>query len=554
MKRVVTGTLIVLVTLALLAACTPAAPTAAPTKLSAAATAAPATGATAAPKPAVATATPAAKIKRGGTLRIHRQNDWETMDPHLSQAGRDEALVVYDSLVDLQQDAKTGQFLPVPMLAASWDMSNPKSIIFKLQKGVKFHDGSDFNAEVAKWNLDRLRTHPKSQAKEFTAAHDSVEVVDNDTIRLNLKYPSGALLVNLTQAPDARPMMISKAQWEKEGDDGLFRKSVGTGPFSFVEWLTGDHVTYKKNPNYWMKGADGQPLPYLDQVIVRYMQDWTVALVDLKAGNLDAMQEVAGKDVPGVKATPSLNYEEWPWQFTTYMLAFNARPGAKLEGDKMKPVRQAVLYSVDKKSMSDALGQGIGRPAYYHLGSGHIGYSESVPKYEFNLDKAKQLLAQAGYPNGIDLDFAIISRPEDVQNGQMYQEMLGKAGIRVTISQQERVAWVQRMLAGGWEMGSLRSSIRADPDQVLGFRFDTNGSGNYSGWSNAEMDKCLEEGRSEIDPSKRQKTYERCQVLAYEEAYYGFQWYRIVNKVTNKKVHDMPPRWSGWYVTTTWMD
>ncbi|MCL4534696.1 MAG: ABC transporter substrate-binding protein [Bacteroidetes bacterium] len=542
----------------LLFACAPAAPTA-PAKAPAAGapTAAPASpgGAspTAAPKPA-ATAAPAAKIKRGGTARVHRITDWEHMDPHLSQISRPDALLVYDTLVDLQKDEKTGTFVPVPMLATSWDLSNPKSIVFKLRPGVKFHDGSDFNAEVAKWNLDRLRTHPKSFAKEYTDAHESVEIIDPQTIRLNLKYPYAPVLMNLTNAPDDKPMMVSKAQWDKEGDDGLAKKSVGTGPFSFAEWATGDHVTYKRFPDYWMKGDDGQSLPYLDQVIVRFIQDTSVAVVEMKAGNLDYMEEISAKDVPSIKSTPTLVYEEWPWQFSLYMFAFNAKPGAILAGDKMKPVRQAILQAVDKNALANTLGLGIGRPAYWHLGPGNIGYSEKVPKYDYNLDKAKQLMAQAGYPNGIDLNVDITARTEDIQNAQIYQQMLEKAGVRITITQQDRVAWGAKMRSGDWQMTTLRSNLRADPDQVLAFRFGSKGSGNYAAWSNADMDKCLQEGASEFDPAKRQTIYERCQGIVYDDAYYGFEWARVMTKARNKRLQGVPERWWEWYLTKAWLE
>jgi peptide/nickel transport system substrate-binding protein len=559
----------ILALVATLGACAaPASPTAAPAKPTTApatGAASPATAATSVPaaatKPAAAaptsapaaTAVPAVKIKRGGTARIHRVSDWERMDPHLSQLGRSDALLVYDSLVDLQKDAKTSRFLPAPMLAASWDMTNPKSIVFKLQKGVKFHDGSDFNAQIAKWNLDRIREHPKAVSKEYTALHDNIEVVDNDTFKLNLKAPSGAALYNLTHASDDRFMMASKAYWEKEGDEGMFRKSVGTGPFTFEEWKTGDRVTYKKFPGYWMKGEDGQPLPYLDSVLVRFIQDVSVAVVEMKAGNMDYMEEIPGKDVPGMKSASGLTYKEMPWQFAIYFFGLNARSGGKLSGDKMKPARQAINYAIDKQAMASTLGLGIGKPAYYHLGPSHIGYSESVPKYDFNLDKAKQLMKEAGLEAGIDINLDIIARPEDIQNAQVYKQMLEKAGVRMTINQQDRVAWGAKMSAGTWDMMTGRSLLRVDPDQVLAFRFGSKSSGNYAGWDNPKLDECLAEGASEIDLDKRQKVYERCQAFVPEDAYYGFSWMRPLNYVHNSKLQGVADRFSGWYLTKAWL-
>jgi peptide/nickel transport system substrate-binding protein len=303
-----------------------------------------------------------------------------------------------------------------------------------------------------------------------------------------------------------------------------------------------------------MKGEDGQSLPYLDQVTVRFIQDTSVAVLEMKAGNLDYMEEISGKDVPGLKSSPALLYKEWPWQFSIYMFAFNAKPGAILEGAKMKPVRQAIVQSVDKKAIADSLGLGIGQPVFWHLSTGHIGYSESVPKYEYNLDKAKQLMAQAGYGSGVELVMDIISRTEDIQNAQIYKQMLEKAGIRVEITQQDRVAWGAKMRGGNWAITTLRSNLRADPDQVMAFRFGSKGSGNYAAWNSADMDKCLQEGASELDPAKRQKIYERCQAIVVEDVYYGFNWARVMNNVRNKKLQGMPDRWWECYLTKAWLE
>ncbi|MCL4534695.1 MAG: ABC transporter substrate-binding protein [Bacteroidetes bacterium] len=548
MKRFVTGTVIVLVTLAL-AACAPAAPTAAPTK-PAGAPGAP----TAAPKAAAPSPTAAVNIKRGGTLRVHRQNDWESMDPQTSQVGRPDATLVYDTLVRAVRNPQTGVFEIKGLLADSIDTSNPKAVIFKLHQGVKFHDGSDFNAEVAKWNLDRLRTHPKSTAKEFVADHESVDVIDPYTVRINLKAPSASVLANLTTHSDARPAMLSKAHWEKAGDEGVFRESVGTGPYRFVEWKTGDHVTYKRFENYWRTGDDGKPLPYIDEVLVRFIPDWAVAIMELKAGNIDLVTDIAGKDVAGLKADPNLVVLERPWQGTIYFWSFNAKSGAKFAGDNMKKVRQAMQWAIDKEAIGKALGFGIGKAAYQHLSPGHLGYNEKILSYRHDPAKAKQLLAEAGFPNGIDAALSMVARPEDLQNAQMYKQMLDAVGVRTTIDQQERVALVKRSLAGEYEFDAWRSGFRLDPDAVLGFRYSSKGSGNYALWENADMDKCLEEGRSTFDQAQRQKIYERCETLANEEAYYGWMWTRLQVDAMSKALKGWEAVWSDWGLDKAWLD
>src|SRR5207245_1125549 len=157
------------------------------------------------------------------------------------------------------------------------------------------------------------------------------------------------------------------------------------------------------------KGADGKPLPYPDEAQMNLMQDWSAALVSLRSNNLDLMNGIAGKDVPTARSDPSLVYREAPWQATTYALTFNARPGARFADPKMKPVRQAVFYAIDREAMAKALGLGLGEPTAYHLVPGQLGYSDKVPKYAYDPEKAKKLLADGGFSGGVDVTIDYIS-------------------------------------------------------------------------------------------------------------------------------------------------
>ncbi len=297
-----------------------------------------------------------AGVKRGGLLRVHRQNDWPTMDPHTSQASNLEAPLVFDYLTKIERNASTGIFEVKPSLADAWEIVDPTTVVFKLRRGVKFHDGTDFNAEAASWNLDRIMKHPKSAGKNHLATVESIQVMDTSTLRLKLKAPSPALFFNLSSDADSVAGMISRVHAEKVGDAGVSKEPVGTGPFRFVEWKPSDHVSYRRRDGYWKNGADGKPLPYIDDVQVVYQPDWSVAVVQLRTGNLDLLSDIGGKDVPAIKSNPALVYREAPWQATTHALCFNARPGARFAGDKMKKVRQAIFYAIDRESTAKALG------------------------------------------------------------------------------------------------------------------------------------------------------------------------------------------------------
>ena len=255
--------------------------------------------------------------------------------------------------------------------------------------------------------------------------------------------------------------------------------------------------------------------------------------------------------MPAVQNNPDLRYIPAPWAATMYQILFNAQPGKKFAGEKMKPVRQAINYALDREAIARALGSGIGEPNYYHLVPGQIGYSDSVKKYQYNLERAKQLMAEAGFADGLDVTLDFISRPEDTQNAQLYQQMLAQIGVRLTLQPSERVAWVQKTLSGDYEFGTFQSGVRPDPDLVIGYRFAKGGPGNYALWESEELERLLLEGRTTYDVAKRQEIYEQAQNLIAEEAYVGFVWRRSGTIGMSKALRGFVPVWNGVYPSST---
>src|SRR5215470_16215032 len=234
--------------------------------------------------------------KKGGTLRVGFYIEAATMDPHLSGSKVDRQVYhnIYEPLVTL--DVKLGI---KPGLAESWTQPDPKTLVFKLRRGVKFHDGTDFNAEVAQFNFDRMKTEPKSVRKGETASIDTVDVVDAHTIKLNLKKADASLLATLT---DRAGMMISPKVVQERGVElGRNAKGAGTGPFEFVEWIKDDHLLIKRNEQYWNK----QGGPYLDRVRYRPIPDDTVKLQSLQSGEIDVIDYVRPRDVQREGDSPS---------------------------------------------------------------------------------------------------------------------------------------------------------------------------------------------------------------------------------------------------------
>src|SRR5215472_348402 len=253
--------------------------------------------------------------KMGGTLHVAQETEINTLDPNTSGlvVEREIYYNMYDSLLGI--DAKLNF---VPELATTWKYTDPQTLVLTLRKDVKFQDGTDFNADAVQFNLDRYRTStdPAAARKSDLASVQSVEVTDPSTVTIHLKRPDATLLAAMV---DRAGMMLSPTAIKQLGP-GLAQAPVnaGSGPFAFVEWKRDDHLTLKRNPNYWRKDSSGRSLPYLDQVVYRPMTDLNALLAALKTGDVDFVRTVAGKDVDGVKADSTLVYRDVP------TLGFNA--------------------------------------------------------------------------------------------------------------------------------------------------------------------------------------------------------------------------------------
>ncbi len=508
----------------LIACAAPAAPTAAPTKPAAApvATTAPASAATTAPaaaatKPAAPTATPAAKIKRGGTITNARAWTYPTFDPHVvstpNLAGQ---RVLFDAPLFCVYNEQKKAFEVQPELFESWSFPNPTTAVFKVRKGVKFHDGTDLTPEVAAWNINRMVEHKKSTARIYIEGVKNAEADGPDSIKINMKAPQASLLLMLTGA--YTPIsIVSKAAVDKMGDDEFGRKAVGTGPFVFSNWISDDRLTVKKFDQYWKKGEDGQPLPYLDGMVFRNIPDTAVSVMELRAGSVDEIDETDPKDAATIKNDPNLTLIEIPASGRIFFYGgFNTRKG--VFSDNLK-LRQALNHAIDRDNMAKLVTFGMGQGHLYpQTGQGILGFDPSIKTYPFDLAKSKQLLTEAGYPNGVDIELSVMTREPERRLGEIAKQMFDNAGFRTKIDALERLAFNAKLGAGNFDLGYWRGSLPLDPDSNTR-SFYSGGAGNWSGFVDPEVDKCMDEGRQEMDATKRHEIYKRCTNLVQERAY-----------------------------------
>src|SRR5882672_6833861 len=357
--------------------------------------------------------------KKGGTMRVGFYVEAATMDPHLSGSKIDRQVYhnVFEPLVTL--DVKLGI---KPGLAESWQQPDPKTVIFKLRRGVKFHDGTDFNAEAVKFNFNRMKTEAKSVRKGEVASIDTVDVVDAYTVRLNLKRPDAALLATLT---DRAGMMVSpKTAQERGAELERNAKGAGTGPFVFVEWVKDDRLIIRRNDNYWNK----QGGPYLEQIRYRPIPDDTVKLQSLLAGEIQVMDYVQPRDVAAVKADRNVVVLDVP-SLTDFAYQLNH---TKPPFDN-KALRQAVAYSLDLEQIVKGVWLNVGVPANGPIPPTSWAYDRSIPFIKRDLAKVKAKLAEGGKAGGFTFTMTTNNIPINVQEAEVIQAQLAEAGITMKI-------------------------------------------------------------------------------------------------------------------------
>jgi peptide/nickel transport system substrate-binding protein len=467
--------------------------------------------------------------KKGGTLRVGFYIEAATMDPHLSGSKIDRQVYhnIYEPLVTL--DTSLGIR---PGLAESWSQPDPRTLVFKLRRGVKFHDGTEFNAEAAKFNFERMKSEPKSVRKGEVANIDTVEVVDAHTLKVNLKKADAALLATLT---DRAGMMVSpKVVQERGAELQRNARGAGTGPFEFVEWVKDSHLVIKRNDAYWNK----QGGPYLDRVRYRPIPDDVVKLQSLQSGEIDVMDYVQPRDVAAVKAdknvvvvdVPSL--ADFAYQLNHTRPPFNTRA-----------LRQAVAYALDIEQIVKGVWLNVGVPANGPIPPTSWAYDKSIPPIKRDLAKAKAKLAEGGQPNGFAFTLTTNNIPINIQEAEVIQAQLREAGITAKVKLVDSATLISEGNAKNFEMISYQWSGRPDPDGNIYqfFRTTPGTSLNWSGISNPQLAALLDRTREVSGQAERRKLYGEVTKLLQDELPMVFIIHPIEPKAFSPRVQGYEP-------------
>lgn len=497
---------------------------------------------------------PGGPPKRGGQATILQTNDFVSMDPIFASGPT--ASSVYDQLLSWRQ-SPDGTYGVQPQLARAFE-TFPDKIVFHLRDGVKFHDGSDLNADVVVWNVNRMIQNPKSFAKNLLSAIDDKEpatAVDAMTVQVNLTRPSAAVLSSLSDASSnggGTTAIVSKKAADEHGEDWLKLNPVGTGPFRFVSFASGDKLVVQRNENYWQMGADGKPLPYLDGVTYRVIIEATTQFNEMRAATSDFAQNILGRDVPAAKQIVHARYIESPFSGNKRQYFFNS---LKPPFQDNLALRQAIHYAIDRDVIAKAVGGGFGFGLPYEFVPGAIGYDTSVPFYEFNLDKAKQLIQQSGVTTPLDVRMTVHSREQDVQQAQIIQQMVDKIGVKLNLDVVERVAWGEKVrIQNDFQMASRQSGVAVDPTDDLLVTWAEGGNSAYHRAKVPGLIDTLHQADAEYDPAKRQALFVEAQKLMYESAWFGYLWFEPGNFLVNKRIQGFPATWGSLREAEWWIN
>ncbi len=438
------------------------------------------------------------------TIVIAQGTDAISLDPAKHTTFTTQSILwhIYEPLVT--RDA-TGTYKP--MLATEWKTLNDTTWQFKLRAGVKFHNGDPFTADDVKFTFDRaLDPATKSPTRANLTQIKRVDVVDPLTVNFITDGAYPLLLYRLTEVSDSSVIVPMKYLKEK-GDDILTTKPVGTGPYTFVSWKKDEQLELAANPSYW------GPKPAIKRAIFRPIPEAAARVAELKSGGVDLIVDVPPEQVPGLDGGAT-KVDVVPSDFTM-MVVFNTIEPGPLQN---RAVRQALNYAVDVDSIIKNVMGGYAQRVAVSLAKEAVGYPKAVQPYLYDPAKAKQMLADAGYPNGFKVPF--ISRSgrylKDREVVEAVAGYLNKVGVQTDLQFVEAGVWSDISNRHGRSGLSYPGWSGPDAELVWYNILFTGQLQSY--YSNRDVDALITAGRTTLDDSKRAAAYDKVGQLIRDEA------------------------------------
>lgn len=432
------------------------------------------------------------------TLTIANPGEAPTLDPNMTFNGYSFAITnqIFETLLYRDDDGIK------PRLATAWKMVNDATWRFELRQGVKFHDGTPFNAAAVKYSIERLvNPASKSPGAYVLDVIKEVKVIGDSTLEVITKYPFAPLLAHLTHPVTA---IVSPAAAQKYGKD-FGRNPVGTGPFVFKSWMTGDQVTLAANKSYW-GGA-----PKVEKLVFRTIPEVATQVVELRSGAVDLIINVPPDKAAKLdKAAQIEVYKALGWG--SQYLGFNTQQGPTAD----VRVRRAIALAIDRDAMVSQLRQGMAVKAAAPIPKTVWGAAKGLPVYDYDVKAARKLLAEAGYERGFKIDLLTYEGAENRQLAEAIQFQLQQIGITANVRIMDYSAYTKEIVKpdrglfiSGW------GTVTLDADYALYALFHSSGIpvNNNAFYKNAEVDRLLLQGRHTDDPKARLAAYQKAQEI-----------------------------------------
>lgn len=423
---------------------------------------------------------------------IHNHNNVHTEAVHQH---------VFDYLVYYNFDTASFD----PGLATEWKLVEPTVWEFKLREGVKFSNGEPFDATDVKYTLERVSRDQSLREYGSNRTIKEVQIVDDHTVRIVTHDPDPLLLNRLSRIGSG---MLPADYINQVGMEEFMKNPVGTGAFILKEWVRDDHVTLVANPDHW-RGA-----PSIDELVFRVLPEEATRIAEIQTGGIDIALSITADARPALQNDPNVKLQEM-WGSRVYLMEISFQDGAKTQDPR---VREAIERAIDKDALIAAVEGGAGIPTRTRLIPGLVGHT---PKYYntnelYDPEKAKALLAEAGYPNGIEIGMVAPSSGNYPLVAQTIQGMLEAVGFKVNLEILDTTTFNNRMDAH--EVPELlliaNSNSMKDPDLVFVDMLPGQSSGEYE---NPKVTELVNAGAQEMDPAKRQKIYEELMDVVAED-------------------------------------
>ena len=437
------------------------------------------------------------------TLVIAQGADPKSLDPYgtTDTPAIRVANCIYESLVTLDDDGNIQ-----PCLAESWEVVDDTTYLFHLRKGVKFHNGEELKASDVAFSFSKIAESPHAESIRATIDFENSKAINDYTFEMKMSEPFGAILNHMAHAV----MAIVNEKAYTEAGDQVSQNPCGTGPYKFVSWATGDRIDLVANEEYW---GDA---PLIKNVTWRAIPEASTRTVEVEAGTSDIVIDAPANEIDRLESNPKVNVLRHAASSVDF-IAFN---NTMAPFDNVK-VRQAINMAINKEAIQKVVFHNTGVIAAAPMSSSVWAFNDQLEPSTYDPEAAKELLAEAGYPDGFEMTITCDESQQRHDIAEMVQEMLSPLGITVEIRPMERGAYIDKVIAGELECFSLGwTSDTGDPDYALYASFHSSqhgAAGNMSFYTNEEVDELLQTGRTSTDPEVRKEAYLKAQEIIWEE-------------------------------------